>query len=123
MPTAFIRVDLPPTGVLEITGNGSSPTDEQMAEEQQARQAFLDVVTPKLAALPGRPPKRAGNISRVELLGSSVWSRLNHYLLVVTYDIGRLNVDWASILPPRAKVATIDDAYAPLHEWSDEASA
>jgi hypothetical protein len=123
MPTAFIRVDMPPTGVLEITGNGSSPTDEQMAEEQQARQAFLDAVSPKLAALPRRPPKRAGNISRVELLGSNVWSRLNHYLLLVTYDIGRLNVDWASIMPPGAKMATIDDSYTPLDAWSEAVEA
>jgi len=121
MPTVVIRIEMPPKGALEVTGQGVNPTDEQMAEERQARQEFLDAITQPLASLPGRPPRRAGNVSRVELLGANVWSELNHYLLLLTVDIGDPHVDWASILPPGAKVATIG-SYAPLHEWPPDTS-
>ena len=120
MPTAVIRIDMPPKGVLETTGQGSAPTDEQMAEEQRARQAFLDAVTPALAALPGRPPKRAGNVSQVQLLGADVWSRLNHYLVIVTVDIGDPNIDWSAFLPHGARSGR--GSYAPLLEWSGDTS-
>ena len=48
MPTLAITIDVPPIGELEISGNGSSPTNAQMAEEKQARKKFLDVVSPYL---------------------------------------------------------------------------
>ena len=121
MPTVVIRIDMPPKGVLEVTGQGSNPTDEQMREEKQARQEFLDAVTPTLASLPGRPSRRSGNVSRVELLGTNVWSQNNHYLLLVTVDIGDPGIDWASFLPPGAEVSTIG-AYSPLLQWPEDAS-
>jgi hypothetical protein len=37
MATMAISIDLPPAGELETSGDGSSPTDAQMAEELQAR--------------------------------------------------------------------------------------
>jgi hypothetical protein len=86
--TLAISIVLPPTGELETTGDGTSPTQAQMEEEMEARRNFIDTVSPYLKSLPERPPHRAGNVSRVELLGRDVWSQLNRYLLLVTVDIG-----------------------------------
>lgn len=116
MPTAVIRIDMPPQGTLELSGQGSNPTDEQMAEEMEARKAFLDAVTPALAALPDRPTKRGGNVSQVELRGANVWSKLNLYLVLLTYDVGALAIEWETILPPGAKVTTVG-SYVPLDAW------
>ena len=121
MPTVVIRIDLPPRGVLQVTGQGANPTDDAMREEEQYRQEVLDAVTPALAALPGRPPQRAGNVARVELLGTNVWSQTNRYLLLVEVDIGAPEIDWASVLPPGAAVSTIG-AYTPLRHWPDDAA-
>jgi hypothetical protein len=116
MPTVVIRIDMPSKGVLEVTGEGSAPTDDQMAEERRARQEFLDAVSPTLASLVGKPPKRTGNVSHVELLGANVWSQLNHYLVLVSVDSGEPDIDWSALLPPGAEVTTIG-SYAPLQRW------
>jgi hypothetical protein len=120
MPIVPIRIDVPPTGI-EVTGDGTSPTDEEMAEEKAARQEFLDRVSPTLASLPSRPPRRAGNVSRVELLGTDVWSKMNHYLLLVSVDIGEPDIDLASLLPPGSDFSVIG-SYAPLESWADESA-
>src|SRR6516164_6382750 len=86
--TLAISIDLPPTGELETTGNGTSPTQPQMDEETRARQRFVDTVASYLKSLTETSPHRAGNVTRVELLGRNVFSKLNHYLLLVTVDIG-----------------------------------
>jgi hypothetical protein len=120
METVVIRIDMPP---IEAEGEGSSPTDEQMRQEQQARQEFLDFVGPKLAPLPDQPPARAGNIEHIELLGGNTWSRLNHYLLFVSVDIGRpRGIDLESLAPPGGE-ATLIGSYAPLQRWPEEAPA
>jgi hypothetical protein len=93
MATLAISIDVPPIGELEISGDGSSPTDAQMDEEMHARQRFLDIVSPYFALLPNRPLHRKDNVSRVELLGAKVWSQLNHYLLLVTIDIGDAGIE------------------------------
>jgi hypothetical protein len=121
MPTVAIRIDMPPKGVLEETGEGSSPTEEQMNEEQEVRQAFLDAVVPLLASLPERPPRRQGNVERVELLGTDVWSKLNHYLVLVTVDIGDPGIDLTSVLPAGAEVSLVG-SYAPLQSWPERGS-
>lgn len=93
MATLAISVDdMPPIGELETTGAGTSPTQAQMDEETQARQNFIDIVSPHLKSLPAGSPHRASNVSSIELLGLNVWSQLNHYLLHVT-----------SIAPPSPK--------------------
>jgi hypothetical protein len=121
--TVAISIDLPPTGELETSGDGTAPTDVQMAEESQARQQFLDLVSPYLKSLPKRPPHRSGNISRVELLGREVWSQLNHYLLLVTVDIGDPRMDeLPALLPEGSQVATIG-SFGSLEEWSESDSA
>jgi len=56
MAAMAISIDLPPVGELETSGNGSSPTDAQMAEEEKVRQKFLDAVSPFLASVPKRRP-------------------------------------------------------------------
>src|SRR6266511_6053204 len=122
MPTVAIRIDMPPKGILEVTGDGSAPTDEQMREELEDRQEFLDAVVPTLASLPGRPPRRAGNVERVELLGTDVWSEVNHYLLLVTVDIGDPGIDFASLLPAGGEAAMVG-SYASLQSWPEERSA
>ena len=109
MATLAISIDLPPVGELEISGDGSSPTDAQMAEETQVRQKFLDTVSQYFESLPKRPPHRQGNVSRVELLGRGVWSELNHYLLLVTVDIGETGIDkeLSAKLPSGSKVSVV----------------
>ena len=49
MATLAISIDLPPTGELETTGNGTSPTQSQMDEETKTRQHFVDTVASYLA--------------------------------------------------------------------------
>ena len=118
MHTLAISIDMPPTGELETSGNGSALTDTQTAEELQARQDFLDLVSPFLQALPGRPPHREGNVSRVELLGASTWSRLNHYLLILAVDIGggEIGTQLAQLLPAGAQVA-VRGEFELLQAW------
>jgi hypothetical protein len=119
MGTMAISIVLPPVGELEISGDGSSPTDAQMTEELQARQKFLDLVSPYFASLPKRPPRRSGNVSRVELLGTGVWSRLNHYLVLAEVDIGDPGIDeeLSAKLPKGSKVAVVGD-FGSLQVWS-----
>ncbi len=118
MATLAITIDLPPAGELETTGDGSAPTQAQMDEESAARQAFIDTVSPFLKSLPERPPHRAGNVSRVELLGRNTWSQLNHYLLLITVDIGAGNYDeeLRALLPAGAKVSAAG-TFSSLREW------
>jgi hypothetical protein len=118
MQTIVIRIDMPPKGI-ESAEDGFTPTDSQMSEEEKARQEFLDFVVPKLASFPRRQSTRQGNVGRVELLGADVWSRLNHYLLLVSVDIGDPGIDWASLVPPGGEV-TIIGSYAPLQHWPED---
>jgi hypothetical protein len=109
---------MPPTGELETSGDGSSPTQAQQDEEMKARQSFIDLVSPYLESLPERPPHRAGNVSEVELLGRDVWSELNHYLLLITIDItdGGIGQDLVALLPPGAQVSVVGVVDS-LREW------
>ena len=124
MATLAISIDMPPTGELETSGDGTSPTDAQMAEETHARENFLDIVSSYLKSLPKRPPRRAGNVSRVELLGRGVWSQLNHYLLLVTVDIGNAGIDQdLSALLPRGSHVAVVGAFNSLQTWPEIHSA
>ena len=120
MPTLAITIDVPPIGELEISGNGSSPTTAQMTEEKQARKKFLDLVSPYFESLPERPPRRAGNVSRVELLGRGTWSNFNHYLLLATVDIGESDIapGLLKLLPEGSKVSVVGD-FELLQEWPE----
>ena len=120
MPHLVIRFDVPPSGELETTGNGTSPSDAAMAEELAARDAVLDALSPYLASLPSRPPRRQGNVSAVELLGQDIWSIMNHYLLVLHVDVGTPQLDeLPPLLPAGSTMERIGD-YAPLRRWPDE---
>jgi hypothetical protein len=122
--TLAISIDLPPTGELETSGNGSSPTDAQMAEEEKARQKFFDTISPFLASVPKRPLHRQGNVTSIELLGTGVWSRLNHYLLLVSVDIGDPGIDGElSALLPKGSKVTVVGSYQPLQTWSTGVTA
>jgi len=118
--TLAISIDLPPTGELETSGKGWSVTDAQMAEETQARQNFLDLVSPYFESLLKRPPRRAYNVLRVELLGGDVWSELNHYLLLVDIDIGDLGIDQelSALLPKGSQVSVVGRDLEPVQEWT-----
>jgi hypothetical protein len=113
MPKAVYRVDMPP---IEVKGEGTSPTDEQMEAEQAARQEFIDALEPKIKELLERGPRRAGNVSRVELLGGNVWGELNQYLVLVSFDIGGPRIEPEEFFPAEAEVALIG-AYADVQEW------
>ncbi|MFC8449072.1 hypothetical protein [Kitasatospora sp. NPDC057223] len=115
MTTVVYRIDAPPTGI-EVTGDGTDPTEPQMAEETQAREKFLAAVSPYLAALPDRPVHHSGNVSKVELLGVDVWAAMNHYLLLLTVDIGDPRVDFDSFVPAGTEV-TLINAFDPLAQW------
>jgi len=118
-----ISIVLPPTGELETTGDGTSPTQAQMDEEMEARRNFIDTVSPYLKSLPERPPHRAGNVSRVELLGRDVWSQLNRYLLLVTVDIGDPGIEQelSAFLPQGTQVSSLGD-FDSLQEWPEPPS-
>lgn len=115
MATLMLRIDMPPKGVLETSEDPPELTDELMNEEQQIRQEFLDYVSPRLAELPKRPFFRSGNVSRVELLGANEWTNLNHYLVILSVDIG-IPRDLDSILPPHAEM-TLIGPYTSLDSW------
>lgn len=119
MATQIIRIDAKPTGI-EITGEGTAPTDEQMKAELKARDTFVDKLSPLLAELPGRPLRRAGNVSKVELLGGDTWSNLNHYLVIITSDTGGVHVDWDT-LGPKVDVMEVG-SYGPLQTWPDKSA-
>lgn len=77
--TWVIKVDMPPKGKLEEGEAAGGLTDEDMQEELRYRQEFLDYVSPRLAALPGRPLRRSGNVIGSEIHGADKWSTLNRY--------------------------------------------
>ncbi len=120
MATLAISIDLPPAGELETTGNGTSPTQPQMDEETRARQRFVDTVSSYLKSLPSTPPHAIGNVTRVELLGRNVFSQLNHYLLLVTVDIGDPGIEGhlAALLPRGTQISVVGE-FAPLREWPE----
>ena len=120
MATLAISIDLPPTGELETAGNGSSPTQAQMDEETRARQRFVDMVTSYLKSLPGTRPHRSGNVTRVELLGRNVFSQLNHYLLLVTVDIGDPGIEGhlSALLPQGTQISVVGE-FTPVKEWPE----
>ena len=124
MATMAISIDLPPVGELETSGNGSSPTDAQMAEEEKARQKFLDSVSPFLASVPKRPPHAFGNVSKIELLGTGVWSQFNHYLLLLEVDIGdpRIDRELTALLPKGSKMSVVG-SYESLQTWPEARKA
>ncbi|MBP0452943.1 hypothetical protein J5Y04_25850 [Kitasatospora sp. RG8] len=116
MITVF-RIDAPGTGI-ELKGDGN-PTPEQIEEEKEARQAFLDAVSPHFKALPERPLHAFGNVSKVELFGEDVVTRMNHYLLVVTVDIGDPRIEFESFVPGGTTVSTVEGDLSPISQWPD----
>ena len=119
MRVLIVKIDAPPQGELETSGNGSNPTDDQMAEEQRFRQSFLDGVSPYLESIPQRGFHRSGNVSRVELLGKEVWSEMNHYLVILEVDIGDVDLsELASYLPQGSKVEVVGGNYDSISEWT-----
>ncbi len=118
MATWVIRVDMPPKGALEEgEGGGVELTDEEMEEESRYRQEFVDFVSGRAAALLERGFRRAANAFRVELHGADTWSNLNHYLVMVTVDIGGPGFELADLFPPEADATIIGD-YALLETWT-----
>jgi hypothetical protein len=89
-----------------------------MEEESQIRQDFIDYISPRITALLERPPHRAGNVSSVQLLGTDVWSQMNHYALLVEVDIGDPGVD-QGLVPPGGEV-TLIGSYDELRRWPEE---
>ena len=120
MATLAISIDLPPTGELETAGNGTSPTQAQMDEETRARRRFIDTVASYLESLPSTPSHPAGNVTRVELLGRNVFSQLNHYLLLVTVDIGNPGIEGhlSALLPHGARISVVGE-FAPVQAWPE----
>lgn len=118
MGTLIVEIDVPPVGELETSGDGTSPTQEQMDEEQAARDKTLDALRPYLRSLPERPPHRSGNVSHVQLLGNNTWSNLNHYALLVTVDIGDPGIEQGlrDVLPEGSEVVVRAD-FTTLDEW------
>jgi hypothetical protein len=109
MATWAIQVDMPPKGALETGEATGEITDEQMKEEKAYRKEFLDHVSPKLAALLERGDRRSANVQRTEIHGADTWSNMNHYLLLVTVDIGGPGFDLEDLLPPEAEARIIGD--------------
>jgi hypothetical protein len=119
MGTLIVEIEVPPVGELETSGDGTSPTQEQMDEEQGARDKAIGALRPYLESLPKRPPHRSGNVSRVQLLGESTWSKLNRYALLVGVDIGDPGIAQGllDVLPEGSKVE-VHAGFTVLDEWS-----
>ncbi len=116
MATLVLRIDMPPKGVLETSPDFiAEPTREMMDEELAIRQEFLDYVSPRLAELPKRGFRRLGNVSSVELLGANEWSNFNHYLVILSVDIG-IPRDLDGIVPPGGEM-TVIGPYTSLDSW------
>jgi hypothetical protein len=121
MSVTVIRIEAPPEGELEASGQVTSATEEQISEEAEARQKFLDAVSPYFESLPKRPPTRHGGVTRVELLGSEDDGQRNHYLLLVTFD-GEAGIDDLSAnLPLGSKVSFLPERFqaSPLMVWEE----
>ncbi|MEU5637625.1 hypothetical protein ACH47C_39005 [Streptomyces rishiriensis] len=114
MVTVF-SIAAPPTGI-ETTRDASSLTDQETAQEKQARQAFLNAVSPHLTALPAQLPDRSGHASTVELPGAGAWTQLNQYLLLVTGD-GDPQIEFDSFMPPGTTVTRVAANLTPLSTW------
>jgi hypothetical protein len=58
--------------------------------------------------------------TRDELLGRDVWSQLNHYLLLITIDIGEACIDQelSALLPPGSQVS-VAGVFDPVQEWPE----
>lgn len=111
-----IAIELPAQSDLEISGSDVDATQEQFDEELAFRQAFLDEISPYLASLPERPPHRMGNVSRAELLGTDIWTQMNHYLLLLSADIGQPTLDLEAHMPAGSTVMQIG-SYRPQVEF------
>jgi hypothetical protein len=124
MRILVVKIDAPPQGELETSGNGTNPTDDQMAEEQRFRQSFLDGVSAYLESIPQRGFHRSGNVSRVELLAKEIWSEMNHYLLILEVDIGDVDLsELTSHLPEGSKVEVVGGNYDSISEWTRSSKA
>jgi hypothetical protein len=73
-----------------------------------------------LHSLLSTPPHRAGNVTRVELLGRNVFSQLNHYLLLVTVDIGDPGIEGhlSALLPHGTRISVVGE-FTPVQEWPE----
>ena len=115
-----IRVVMPPVGI-EVTGDGTNPSEEEMAEEQAARDKFVETIGPWAEGLLARGSHRMGNVSRVDLLGANEWSQLNRYLLLLEVDIGEPPLELETLLPG-AEVTHVG-SFAPLETWNKAVSS
>ena len=57
---------------------------------------------------------------RPELLGRNVFSQLNHYLLLVTVDIGNPGIEGrlSAMLPQGTQISVVGE-FTPLKEWPE----
>ena len=112
MWTLAVTIKTPPVGQLEKgSGDGSNPSDDQMREEQAARDNVVSSLLPFLQSLPQRPLRRQGNVMGFELLGTGTWSNLNNYLLLINTDIGgeELVDELATVLPSGSSVSLVGE--------------
>ena len=103
--TLAVSIKTPPVGPLEErSGNASSPSDEQMREEQDVRDNVLQ-------SLPHRGLRRKGNVTGFELLGGGSWSYLNNYLLLLYVDIDGESVvdELATVLPKGSTISVVGE--------------
>jgi hypothetical protein len=114
MTTIAIQIELPPEGELELSGSSVDITQEQMDEELDLRQQFLDKISPYLASLPEIGPHRMGNVSHVQLLGTDVWTQMNHYLLLLTVDVGEPPLELEDHMPAGSTACVIGSYGAQL---------
>jgi len=104
MAIMIFSIDVPPEGGT----SGQTSADAQVGEE--ARQKFLDSISPYFESLPKRPPRRTGNVTRVELLGCRDNSQFNHYLLLITFDLPfSLIQELSAKLPPGSQVSVVGE--------------
>ena len=110
---SLVRIDMPPVGI-EVTGwsGPGDPTDEQVSQEEDAREAFLEFTEPRIKGLFG-PLRQTGNVVFAKLLCADGWGQMNHYVLILGFDFP-IPVDYASLVPPGAQVTPIG-LYGPIN--------
>ncbi len=120
MSTVLLTIQAPPLGELELSGpQPSDPTQQQMDEEQAARDDLVKTLVAVLKSLQDQTKfAHVGTVAGFDLLGNEALSKLNNYLLLLQISHGDIDRDWVvkelqKALPERSHVS-VSDVFVPL---------
>jgi hypothetical protein len=120
MSTVLLTIQAPPVGELELSGpQPSDPTQQQMDEEQTARDDLVKTLVASLQSLQNQTKfAHVGTVAGFDLLGNESWSKLNNYLLLLQISHGNIDTEWVvkelqKALPDRSHIS-VSDVFVPL---------